>query len=326
MRRGLPWLTLVCVCLLTVACGDDDDDKQADTTPDAEQQRTTDAGSHEERDSAVNGDSGQDAGSVPVDQSAPTGANGVAFDADGMLWLADLFGNQVLRIDPSTGEILERFPEEKAGPDDVVIDDQGRVFWTGWSSGRVGRIDPKTGEEVIIAELPAGANSIAFARDGRLFVGLVILNTGLYELDPEGSDEPRLITDAISSLNAFDFGPDGFLWGPLEDAVAKIDVETGEVIDRVLDGGFASVRYNERDGALYALGNGGDGAPPKLVQIDLEDSHMRPFAEPALESIDNFVIDPHGDFFVTGFNVPQLVVIGPDGTNAASLQIGELRK
>jgi DNA-binding beta-propeller fold protein YncE len=274
-------------------------------------------------------DSGaQDSGAVAApaleDQTPPTGANGLAFDAAGMLWLADLFGNQVLRFDPATGKVVGRFAQQGAGPDDIAIDERGRVFWTGWYNGQVGRIDPTTHENVIIAELPKGANSIAFSADGRLFVGLVLLNSGLYEVDPEGKSGPRLITDAIGSLNAFDFGPGGFLWGPLTDRIVKIDVETGDVVDTVANGAYASVRYHEADHSLYALTNGaGDMASPALDKIDLNGSGMTRFAEPNLKGIDNFVIGPTGRFFVTGFDVPELAVVEPDGSNGPLIKIGQ---
>jgi hypothetical protein len=39
----------------------------------------------------------------------------------------------------------------------------------------------------------------------------------LYEVDPDGIMAPRLIAQNLGNLNAFDFGADGFLYGPLVD-------------------------------------------------------------------------------------------------------------
>jgi sugar lactone lactonase YvrE len=286
-------------------------------------QREPDARENRDPDSGALQDSAAAAAPALADQTPPTGANGLAFDAVGMLWLADLTGSQVLRLDPKTGTIIGRFVQEGAGPDDIAIDARGRIFWTGWLNGQVGRIDPTTHENVIIAKLPQGANSIAFSPDGRLFVGLVILNKGLYEVDPEGATSPRLITDALGSLNAFGFGPGGFLWGPLEDRIVKIDVETGSIVDTVAKGAYASVRYDEVHNSLYALTNGGgDTASPALVKLDLERGGMTRFAEPDLKSVDNFAIDPQGRFFVTGFDVPELVVVESDGSKGPLLRLG----
>lgn len=302
---------LVCACLFGVSCGDDGDPRDPPRN---------------EADAAVNDASILDAGpqSEPVDQTPPSGANGLAFDGDGKIWVADLFGRQLLRIDPGNGEILDRFVQDGTGlgADDIAVDAKGFVFWTDFGSGRVGRFDPKTHQNEFVATLPTGANSIAFSEDGRLFVGLVLLNRGLYEIDPEGSREPRLITDAISSLNAFDFGPDGLLWGPLEDAIVKLDLERGEVVETVAKGRYASVRYNARDGALYALTNGADRMTPALHKIDIEGFAVSTFHESDLAAIDNFVIGPKGEFIVTGYNMPKFEVIESDGAQAEVISIG----
>lgn len=305
-------------------CGENqssDNKTEMDSSTDIDQESgsETDFGS----DSGASQDAGLNRDSNLVDQTAPTGANGLAMDAEGMIWLADLFGNQVLRFDPTSGEILARFKQDEAGPDDIAIDQQGRVFWTGWSNGQIGRIDPKSGEDVIIAELEEGANSIAFSDQGRLFVGMVMLNNGLYEIDPEGTEEPQLITDALGSLNAFDFGPDGFLWGPLDGAVVKMDFETGEVLDTIVEGSYFSVRYSEKDNSLYALTSGENLSAPALDKIDLDDYSVSSFSKPELTSLDNFIISPEGDYYVTGFNVPEVVVIGPDGTHKGLIIVGQ---
>jgi hypothetical protein len=132
----------------------------------------------------------------------------------------------------------------------------------------VGRIDPTTHENVVIAELPKGAKSIAFSADGRLFVGLVILKSGLYEVDPEGTRSPA-------------------------------------------------------DNSLYALRNSeGDAASPALDKIDLDRGGVTRFSEPSIKSVDNFAIGPTGRFFVTGFDIPALVVVEPDGSNGPRIEIG----
>ena len=259
-----------------------------------------------------------------IDQTPPSGSNGLAFDAEGMIWLADYFGDQVLKIDPANGEILERYNDEcnGAGPDDIAIDEQGRVFWTGFTNGVVGRIDPNTRDNVIIAELPVGANPIAFSDDGRLFVGLAVINDGLYELDPEGVEEPVLIADALDNVNAFDFGPDGFLYGPqlINGAVVKIDVQNGEIVETIADGyGFpCSVRYSEDDNLLYIL----SANPKSLSTIDLDDYSKRVFATPETQAADNFAIGPDHNFYITGFDMPRINVVNVDGSGVQILDIG----
>ena len=321
MMRLPPWSLLAGVCLIAASCSDSDHDKpsspHADAAASADAATSLDADAGSRQDASATSEPAE-----PVDQTPSFGANGLAFDADGKLWLADLFGKQILRLNPDTGEILARFTEEGISPDDVALDAQGRVFWTDWSNGRVGRLDPKTLHNEFVATVPTGANSIAFTDDGRLFIALVLLNHGLYEIDPEGHDEPRLVTDAIPGLNAFDFGPKGHLWGPLEDKIAEIDLDTGEVIATVAEGGYASVRYNEHDHALYGLTNGPGKKAPALHKIDIDDFTLSDYYEPQLAGVDNFAIDADGKFFVTGYDKPQIVVIDPQGPKGTLLPIG----
>ena len=58
-------------------------------------------------------------------------------------------------------------------------------------------------------------NPITFSEDGRLFVALDFFGDALYELDPDLVKPPRLITQDLGWLNGIDWGPDGFLYGPI---------------------------------------------------------------------------------------------------------------
>jgi hypothetical protein len=51
-------------------------------------------------------------------------------------------------------------------------------------------------------------------------------------------------------------------------------------------------------------------------------SHVTRFSEPKLAAVDNFVIGPQGEFFVTGFDKPSLAVINPDGSQRRLLHVG----
>jgi hypothetical protein len=323
MKRTWVRFAIPCAWLLATGCAQDERDEQSDTIAAAAADASVDADEVDATAQDVDAGAESDAGTLrePVDQTPPSGANGVAFDAEGMLLLADLFGRQVLRVDPGSGEILARFAQNSRGPDDVAIDVRGRLFWTDWSSGEVGRFDPQTGQEEVVANLPPGVNSIAFTDDGRLFVGLVLLNRGLYELDPEGVRAPRLVSDAIG-VNAFDFGRDGLLWGPSESGIVKLDPEGGEVVETVVQGGYASVRYSERERAFFAVTNGAGGGSPGLDRIDPGDHSVTRLAQPELARVDNFAIGPQGEFVVTAYDKPSFVVISADGSQQSVRQIG----
>jgi len=68
---------------------------------------------------------------------------------DGMVWIPyHNRGNEVVRLDPSTGE-LKRFPlpfTETAGIHSAIPASDGTVWFTEADMGRVGRLNPRTGE------------------------------------------------------------------------------------------------------------------------------------------------------------------------------------
>ncbi len=80
--------------------------------------------------------------------------------------------------------------------------------------GIVGRRTPAG--EVTQQFVSPGVNPITFSDDGRLFVALDFSGDGLYELDPELKNPPRLIIKELGWLNGMDFGPDGLLYGPIK--------------------------------------------------------------------------------------------------------------
>jgi hypothetical protein len=41
------------------------------------------------------------------------------------------------------------------------------------------------------------------------------MDDALYELDPDLVDQPRLIAEDLGFLKGMDWGPDGFLYGPI---------------------------------------------------------------------------------------------------------------
>ena len=60
----------------------------------------------------------------------------------------------------------------------------------------------------------------------------MFLGTNLYELDPKGVSEPRLIADDLGpgcGLNGMDWGPDNRLYGPrwFVGEVVSFDVDSG---------------------------------------------------------------------------------------------------
>jgi sugar lactone lactonase YvrE len=183
------------------------------------------------------------------------GASGLRFDSANRLHVASVVGNEIVVIDPETGEVISTVGVNAgvAGPDDIAFGPDGSLYWTSFSKGEVGRITPD-GTRGTQAIAP-GVNGIAFAPDGRLFVTVVFMGDALYEVDPGLALPPRLVVDGLGFLNGIDWGPDGFLYGPLWSSgrIVKIDVTTGLVIPVAL--GFdvpAAVKFDSA-GRLYVV-------------------------------------------------------------------------
>ena len=141
-----------------------------------------------------------------------SGANGIHFGPDGLLYVASVIGSELLAIDPANGEIKHRWNSEQGvqGPDDVAFNANGDYFWTSILTGEVAGFTAD-GERVVAATLGPGVNPITFSNDGRLFVAQCFFATGLYEIDPQGVTEPRLISGDLGpgcGLNGMDWGPD----------------------------------------------------------------------------------------------------------------------
>ncbi len=143
------------------------------------------------------------------------GANGIYFDENDLLYIASVAGRDIQVMDREDGAILRRIAPEQGveGPDDLILGPEGSLYWTSIFTGEIGRLSPegvKTGQRVA-----PGVNPITFSREGRLFTALDFLGEGLYELDPNLQEPPQLLIPTLGFLNAMQFGPDGYLYGPI---------------------------------------------------------------------------------------------------------------
>ena len=240
-------------------------------------------------------------------------ANGAYVGPDGRLYVASIFGGEIVAFDVDSGEVVRRYGPE-AGvvvPDDVTFGPDGSMYWTDLVIGEVGRLAP---DGTVTKQFVApGVNPITFSADGRLFVGLCFFGDGLYELDPELVLPPRPIVVAseenpypLGFINAFDFGPDGRLYGPLFAANMFIgfDVDSCEATSqpwvdcdiRVLASGFhtpVAAKFSPQ-GVLHAL----DQWTGELVTLDLVTGERALVAELG-QGLDNLAFDATGRLFVT---------------------------
>jgi sugar lactone lactonase YvrE len=238
------------------------------------------------------------------------GANGVMFDASDRLYVASAVGREIVVMDPESGEILDRLGPDVGveSPDDLTFGPDGSLYWTALLTGEVGRLSPdgtKTGQTVAL-----GIDAITFSDDGRLFVALDFLGDALYEIDPDLVASPRLIAKDLGWLNGMDWGPDGFLYGPImtKGEVVRVDVDTGAVTT-VADGfGYPGVVKFDSQGRLYV----GDDMRGEISRVDTETGSKEVVATGL--GLDNIAFDSEDRLFVSNARDGSILEVLPDGT------------
>ncbi len=268
------------------------------------------------------------------------GANGIDIGPDGNLYVGSVNGEEIVVMDKQNGKIIKRLGHEVGvkGPDDLVFGPDGSLYWTNILVGTVGRLQPDgTTTEQFVAP---GVNPITFSDDGRLFVALDFLGDGLYELDPNLSADPRPIIEATEAnpfplgfFNAFDFGADGRLYGPLFAAGLVISVDVGDPGDpvslnpwgdgtiQVVATGFenpASAKFGP-DGMLTVLDQTGE-----VFKVNPQTGEKTLFAH--LESgLDNMVFDSDGTLYMTNNDHGWVAEILPSGKSRTISNGGMIR-
>jgi sugar lactone lactonase YvrE len=250
-----------------------------------------------------------------IARGAPVhGANGLYFDHHDRLYIASVCGREVVVMNVETGAIYDRIGPERGveSPDDIAFGPDGSLYWAAIFSGEVGRLKPD-GTKMTIAQGLMGVDPITFSDDGRLFVALEFMGMdGLFEIDPEGIIPPRAIISDVVGLNAFDFGPDGKLYGPLffHGRLVRIDVDTAAMVT-VAEGFTVPVAVKfDAAGRLFAL----DQAEGKVFTVNTTTGQKTLYA--TLEvGIDNLAFNSQGRLFVSNNNTGAIVEVYANGNH-----------
>jgi streptogramin lyase len=276
---------------------------------------------------------------APIPQDPPVGVNGMVQDGPDV-WVADLFAKQLVRFDPGTGAIAERYrmDPDVCATDDVVVVPGGDLVATCPTEGRVVRVTRGTGATTVLATPGRGVNPIALEPSGRS----VVVGFGTEDDDrlvriPLDGGPPRVVASGLPVLNGFGFGPDGFLYVPTGGAgdilgtggLGRIDVATGTFSDVALS-------FPDEPGRTgFDFACGADVAPDGTVYVaqcfnaaayavDPATGVARSLGRSPLDIADNVVHLSDGRVLLSGFFGGRLTVYSPSGRgySTSTLQVG----
>jgi sugar lactone lactonase YvrE len=245
------------------------------------------------------------------------GVNGAVIGGDGALYVVHTGDGTATRIDLETMSATE-FVHPWAGvflPDDITSDGKGTFYATGTTPlvGEVYRIDA-AGVKTVIARGLTAPNGIQFNHNtGRLFITECFWANRVFEIDPSGATEPRLVVkaDVIKGPEGFDFDPDtqdliipDFFLGQ----VLRVNPDSGAIQPiasqftkpSALKVGPDKMAYlPELGGAVYRLSLDGKRRD-KLAQLP--------------PGLDNLAITPDGRLFITNYWDATVYEVATDGS------------
>jgi hypothetical protein len=171
-----------------------------------------------------------------VSQAAPLSAHGLAQDGTGV-WAADLLGSQLVRFDPNTGVISERYGSAAGvcGVDDVAVLPGGDLVATCPGQGLVIRVH-RGGTASVLASVGDGVNPVVVDPSGTsVLVGFTYGGDDRLLRVPLDGGPVTTVASGLPALGGFAFGPDGLLYVPTGGAggangtggLGRIDTATG---------------------------------------------------------------------------------------------------
>ena len=257
------------------------------------------------------------------------GVHGLAFNKDDQLFAGSVIGQAIYRVQVDSGEV-DRFIEPPTGmADDIAFAEDGTMAWTAFLLGKV--YIRKGNKTIEVANGLNGPNSLAFSKDGRLYVSEVFLGDALYEIDVKNVDKPdfkpfprnelRRIAEKMGGLNGFEIHKDdGFLYGPLwfKGQAVKINLENGAV--EVIASGFkipaAANLDPQNPDNLYVV----DTATGGIWSVSLT-SKAKKLVASLKSGLDNLAFDSRGRLFVSSMTENGIYLV--DKVTGASKTIVE---
>jgi sugar lactone lactonase YvrE len=237
------------------------------------------------------------------------GVHGLAFNKEDQLFAGSVVGQTIYRVQVDNGDV-DVFIDAPAGmADDIAFAEDGTMAWTAFLSGKVFIRRANATKNIEVGTGMSGPNSIAFGKDGRLYVSEVFLGDALYEIDIKNADKPdhkplqrsemRKVAEKMGGLNGFEISrDDGYLYGPLwfKGQVVKLNVENG-TIELVAEGFTTPAAVNidpTTKDDLYVV----DVATGEIWNVSLTSKAKRLVAS-LKPGLDNLAFDSRGRLFVT---------------------------
>lgn len=226
------------------------------------------------------------------------GANGIRFGPDGLLYVAQAYGSEIVTVDVERLELttFSAVGGPAVSPDDLDFDSHGRAFVTEFQNARVTCFEPGGRSRVVADDVP-GANGVTVF-DDRVFIDECRPDGRLVEVFVDGRPA-RALAHGLQFPNALDVGPDGNIYFPA--------VHDGEIWRMPLDGssppelfarGFAapsSVTFDSAGRLTVSQALTGD-----VTTIDLATRATSTRAT-TWAGIDNVAFGPDDRLFVSNF-------------------------
>ena len=160
------------------------------------------------------------------------GFNGFDIGSDGMLYGPLWFKQQVVRINPDTGE-LKVIAEGFGTPAAANFDSKGRLYVLDTARGEVVRVNVTNGENAVVARLATSLDNLAIDSKDRIFVSNMADNA-IHEIDPETGKSREVIKGRLSSPRSIASAPAGKsdeVYVADTFAFRKVDGRAGKVTD-----------------------------------------------------------------------------------------------
>lgn len=240
------------------------------------------------------------------------GTNGLTVDGEDHLIIASIGTQSVLVMDTDTGQIIRKFSAPLiTAPDDVAIGKDGSIYFTDVPTGNIGRISPK-GQVSVVENLGQWINALRVSPKGdKLYVSHCIGADKLTEVDLTGKAKPKVLAEGIGWPNSMAFGPDGYLYTPLNrgNQILRWNTDTGEhevaVPTRSIP---SSVKFDSKGRMLvteFLLG--------RLVRYDLGIGERTVISDQLPTGLDNVAVDSKDRMFVSSNHNGGIVEVYEDG-------------